>query len=135
MLAVPLLVAGLSGCGGGEGSTSSQCRAGATSGQCVVALTLNSGKPFDYTVGAATLPVLGGAVQVDAFVQSDQAPVRVWWEDAAGTKVTGTASPGHPCSMRGLAVVKQGDGQQRFVVHFEVSGKDSGKVDATISYG
>lgn len=134
-----MFLAGLTGCGviggGGDGGrASSQCRASGIAGQCALDLDLPGGGNHDYVVSRRFLPVLGGGVQVNAYVQTTAA-VRVSWRDTAGKDVATVVEPGKPQSLRGVVSVQEQGNEQRFVVHFQRPGPTAGMIQATITYG
>jgi hypothetical protein len=140
LLAAGLLAAGLTGCGafgrgGDRNAVSSECRDSGDAGQCALRLSLADATAYDYAVGKGSLPVLAGGVQVIAFVQTDRTAVRVWWRDVTGKDVETIVQPGKPQTVRGVAAVRDEGGPQRFMIHFQLSGSGTSRVDATITYG
>jgi hypothetical protein len=141
LVAASTLAVGLTGCGsfgggGKHGRVTSLCRTTGTdgTGQCALKLSLGERGSYDYVVSGQPLPVLGGGVQVSAYVATTT-PVRVSWHEAAGRDAVTVVEPGRPRLVRGVASVQDQGGEQRFIVHFQLSGSGASTVDATITYG
>jgi hypothetical protein len=136
-----LATVGSAGCGTGEGAArqvSSECRTKAGTGgagRCVMDLLLVGTTAYDYAVHGPSLPVLSGGVQLDVYVQTEQADVRVSWLDPDGKDIVTVVTPGKTQSLRGLVVVQDQAGEQGFTIHFQLPGAGSSAIDATIAYG
>ena len=136
-----LTTVGSAGCGTGDGGVdqaSSECRTEAGTGgagRCALDLTLVGATAYDFVVRRPFLPVLSGRVQLDAYVQTERADVRVSWRDPDGKDVAIVVSPGKPQSLRGLVVVQDQAGEQGFTVRFQLPGGSSSVIDAAIAYG